>query len=285
MRAYNNRNKKTQRRCGYCGATGHVVRTCKHAEREWLEWKENRVPITHDKTLHYPWYTWHTRDYTKWYKNAESGYQKILAYRERERLKAAGKTTRATGTARKCGFCEQPGHTRRNCSAMEKVKREAFQANQNWRRSFYEEMVKKRGLCEGAAIKVSHRPNWNSPEEAIGLVTSVNWNDINFLTSGVHVNWEYQEPLEIKVLIGNETKTLRFPEPVADSAGRFLVNSSSYGYYASCSFIAVIGKSDKELDESWVTDGLADEFDWLTKKRTQDRLKEYGILRTIEAWK
>ena len=168
---------------------------------------------------------------------------------------------------------------------MEKVKREAFQANQNWRRSFYEELVKKKGLCEGAAIKVSHRPNWNAPEEAIGLVTSVNWNDISFLTSGTRVNYEYQEPLEIKVLVGNETKTLRFSSPIADSTGRTLVSGSGYGYYASCTFIQVIGRSDKELDESWVTDGLADEFEWLTKKRTQSRLDDLGILMAIEAWK
>jgi hypothetical protein len=86
-------------------------------------------------------------------------------------------------------------------------------------------------------------------------------------------------------LLGSEVKTLRFSEPVEDSAGRSLVNSSAYGYYASACFIAVIGKSDKELDESWVTDGLAGEFEWLTKKRSQDRLEEYGILKVIEAWK
>ena len=167
---------------------------------------------------------------------------------------------------------------------MEKVKREAFQANQNWRRSLYEEFVKKRGLCEGAAIKVSHRPNWNKPEEAIGLVTSVNWNDVNFLTSGGRVNYEYQELLEIKVLIGSETKTLRFSEEIRDSAGRSLLNTR-HGYWASASFIEVIGKSKKELDESWATDGLADEFDWLTKKRSQEKLSEYGILGAIEKWK
>ena len=284
MRAYKNRNNKTDRRCSYCGGKDHQVTACPHAEREWLMWESHRVPITHDKALHYPWYDWHRQDYTRWHNNAWTATQKIRRSREREQLKAAGKLTRASGTGRKCGFCGQTGHTRRNCPDMEKVKREALQANQNWRRSLYEEFVKKRGLCEGAAIKVSHRPNWNKPEEAIGLVTSVNWNDVNFLTSGTRVDYDYQELLEIKVLIGGETKTLRFSEEIRDSAGRLLLHTR-HGYYASCNLIEVIGRSEKELEESWVTDGLADEFDWLTKKRTQKKLSEYGILGAIETWK
>ena len=288
MRAYNNRNNTSTRRCGYCGESDHVVRTCKHAEREWKEWEAHRVPIhSGHSSANYPyqWYLWHCNDYTKWYKNAKRGYEKIVAHREREALKAAGKSTRATGAVRKCGFCEQAGHTRRNCAAMAKVKREAFQANQNWRRAFYEELVEKRGICEGAAVKVIHRKDWkNDNVEAVGLITSINWDEINFLSSSDRVNWDYRSPLSITVLVGGETKELRLPEPITRN-GKVLVGGERHHYYGTATLSEIIGRSDKELDESWVTDGLADEFAWLTKKRNEARLHEYRILKAIETWK
>ena len=289
MRAFKNRNNKTTRNCGYCGESDHVVTTCPHAYREWLEWSENRVPIHKGHAsgnYPYKWYLWHTSDYTKWYKNADKAYQKIAAFRERELLRSKGRRHGPTGTNRKCGFCEQAGHSRRNCSTMERVKLEAYQANQNWRRSFYEEFVKKRGLCEGAAVKVNNRKNWQSDEkEAIGLVTSVNWDEISFLTSADRIDWNYRSELSIKVMVDGETKELKLEEAIVDSNGRIMAVGSNYHYYGTARLIEVIGRSEKELDESWVTDGLVDEFDWLTKKRTETKLEEYGILAAIEKWK
>ena len=56
---------------------------------------------------------------------------------------------------------------------------------------------------------------------------------------------------------------------------------TGHGQY---SFDGVVTNGSTPLDPSWVTD-YRDAFDWLVKKRSYDRLKEEGIVKTVEHWK
>ena len=180
MRAFENRNAGRRRTCSYCGSSDHIVTSCLHAEHDWLKWSKHQVPIMSSSTNRY--YQWYTGDYTKWYKNAQSAYAKIELFRQREKQKAAGTTPRRRA-APKCGFCGDPNHNRRNCTEMQQVIADAQQANRNWRRAFYKALVGGLGISEGAAVKGTVKTGYRSEVEAvIGLVTSVNWSKVSFLS-------------------------------------------------------------------------------------------------------
>jgi len=288
MRAFENRNAGRSRTCSYCGDSNHVVTSCLHAEHDWLKWSKHQVPIVTTSTNRY--YRWYRSDYTKWYNNASKAYQKIENFREREKQKAAGTATPRRRAAPTCGFCSDPNHNRRNCTKMQRVIADAQQANRNWRRAFYKALVKDHGISEGAAIKGKVKRGYRSEEETvIGLVTSVNWNKVSFLSvNDGCLNWDYRQPLEIKVLVEGEYLELMLPDSLylkQHDGSRKTIVKSGYSYWNRMTFLESLTRSEKELEESWVTDGVQDEFTWLTKKRSHDRLTELGIISAINRWK
>ena len=283
MRAFENRNNNRGRSCGYCHNPDHIITSCPYAEHDWLIWAKHEVPIVSSSGN--KWYGWYRNDYTRWYKQSHAAYLKILAFREREKKKAAGTTPRRRA-APKCGFCAKAGHNRKNCTLMKQTIADARSANQRWRQALYDKLVKQLGISEGAAVKVNFRKDWREYEEAVGLIASVNWNEVSFLATGsCRVDYDYRSSLKIRVLVNGEQRDLRFTkEGLNDNRGESIVKDTGSSWNAA-TLLKVIGRAEKELDSKWVIEGMADEFDWLTKKRSWDRLNEAGVIRAINLCK
>ena len=285
MRAFEDRNNPNNRRtprCSYCGNKDHKVLACQQATADWLLWSKHRVPVS--PTSSYPYYWAYCRDYTKWFDSAANAHAKIQAAKKREADKAQGRNS-STRSKPKCGFCGNPNHNRRNCTTMATVVANAAKASQNWRKAFYKRFVKELGISEGAAVKVKKRLNYSEFTEAIALVTSVNWDEVNFLCYDNSVEWDYRPRLKVQVLVGGEAQSMLFEDGVLKDRTSQLVASQYGGYYNSTTFVEVISRSERELGEEWVTEAMADEFGWLTKKRSESRLVDLGIIGAINSWK
>lgn len=276
MRAFNNKDTKTNT-CSYCRSEDHHAPDCEIAKYDWFEWSNHRVPFQSES-----WYTWKRNDYTQWIRAA----QKVALMRdraeERKAKKKAGTTTRAKS---KCGFCGESGHNRKNCEKMTEVIEAAKRANANWKRSLYETFVKSMGICEGAAVKVEYRENYSSKVEGIGLITSVNWSDLNFLTSNKSIDTDLRTQIKIKVNVNGKTQdmNLKYDNSIRSDQGRVII-PTEYSYWRAAELREVIGKSTKEFDEEWITTAPEDEFTWLTKKRSYEWLRENSVISAITEW-
>ena len=283
MRIYNEKNSR-KNSCSYCRKTDHRATECETAAYDYVEWSSHRVPRNSAS-----WYTWLRYDYTQWHKQACRVRNMVVNKEAREAQKKAGTTTRRA--ASKCGFCGEQGHNRRNCESLASYKESFYTANQNWRRALHDKLVKEMGISVGAAIKVDvSRKRWNSdnqdPEYHIGLVTAISWDKGSFLTPDRNIDSDYRDNIEITVLVNGESKSLCFTEELRDSAGRTIVPMPSWwGSYGICKFVQVVGPSKTPLDEKWVTDGMKNEFDYLLKKRSLERLEDYRIIRQHDKWK
>ena len=275
MRAFNDRDKGNNA-CSYCRQVGHRATECAIAKYDYEEWMSHRVPFQSES-----WYTWKRHDYSHWIKEATRVAEMRRRKEEREAAKKAGTIKRAKSS---CGFCGGEGHNRRNCEEMQEVLASAKRANASWKHALYSTLVKEHGICEGAAVKVKCRVNWSDMEEKIGLITYVNWNDINLLTSDINIDSDYRTDLKIKVNVDGETHTmvLKYGEDYVFEDKTVI--SSAYSYYNKAELVRVIGKSEKVFDDEWVTTAPEEEFTWLTKKRSLEWLRKMGILALIKKW-
>jgi len=213
----------------------------------------------------------------------------VIAKEDKAQRKKAGPTTRRA--ASKCGFCGETGHNRRNCEDLASYKQSFYTANQNWRRALHGKLVREMGISIGAAIKVdTTRRSWNNkdalPEYHIGLVTKVSWNSGSFLTPDTNISADYRDEVEITLLVDGEEKTLAFTDGIKDSLGRTVLPAPRWwGSYNIAKFAGVVGPSKTPLDEKWVTEGMKDEFDFLLKKRSLERLQDCNIICQHDRWK
>ena len=111
MRAYNNRNNgRSSTACGYCRQTGHAIGDCPYVKYDHDEWAAFRVPHRSTSVQHCRWFL---GDYSYWVKQVNKYYPKWVAAQERKANKGKPRGQRSTAP-KKCGFCGEAGHTRRN---------------------------------------------------------------------------------------------------------------------------------------------------------------------------
>ncbi len=288
--------------CGYCGEQGHNQYDCKHVEADWKFLSKWQIPTTADgqpikRGRHYT--TWRSHQglpidplncsiynncFTTWFRACR---KTLLEQRRRAALPRSQKKV----TKRTCGFCGSTNHTRRNCTVMKQFVRDCGKANENWRRAAYAEIVQKHGVSVGAVIQVEFEARWNQKSETkMAIIKSINWDTVNVL-SGCDKRSDFaHSPLEIKVLIGNETITLTGLEDTFQTIGKNGVSSFYWGSNAKLK--KVITHSPTPLDPEWVT-SYKESFDTLVKKRSHDQLRsgmrsEYSapnIVAHVNAWK
>ena len=281
MEIYKNKGK-SKNACSYCRQTGHNVASCKLAEYDWNEWSMGRVPLD-SETLQTNAGWWYKENYTHWYRNSRAAYRKIEAARHKAKQNQPRRKT-------KCGFCGEQGHTRRTCAVMAQVLKDAYQANENWRRAFYQRMVVEEGLSEGAAVRVDRARhsywsrNTHKPEYAMGLISSVNWDDLSFLSSHGHISSDYRTDLRVTAVVDGKTVDVIFKKWFERPDGKVVCAETKSWLYGP-SYDSIVGKSEKPLSEEWASEGMKDEILFLLKKRNLEKLKEAGIMDAIDAWK
>ena len=294
MKIYEQRNSnKRITHCPTCGKEGHMWMTCP-APAKMMELKsQGKEP---DLDLLADWYT---RYYGKRDSDGRLIYQDHLfrnmqsAYEKQQRRIEARKQTKARqerlyGKPAKrkvsCGFCGGTGHTRRNCEIMNNFVDDLERASQNYRKLFYERVVKGLGLAEGALLSLSAdhwRTNnaWINDWSGIGIITNISWDQVNMgLTLS---SWEYKSTLSIEVMVDGSVHNLESPfytlvqnDMDLGKEGKIaeLFNrGSSWGARID----AILAPSENIPTEQWFNNGYTECWEWIAKNKKLSDVSYY----------
>ena len=281
MQIFENKSNRSRSRCSYCRSEGHVATACPQVEKDWAHWKNFEVPPKHTQPQTSTWRYYQRGNpdaWGKWYTHCKELWDKqILA-----KAMAIHPKPKRKASPKKCGFCGEAGHSRRNCDKMKTFLADAHKANENWRRAAYDLLVKKLGLSVGAAVKVKYDSYGNQRgQEKVALVSSINWDKLNVTCA--NGRWgDYTQGLSIGVLIDGQKHRMGFHHTLMNST--LNPTFQSLEGYASWQYVSSIAPAPQPLDESWVTD-YKDAFEYLAKKRNYKRLEDESIVKLIDYWK
>lgn len=277
MKIFNKGSSRSKPTCSYCREDSHRIADCPYAESDWESLKTGIIPLSSPTPV--SWYK-SPRYWSDWYGRAAAAVEKI----EAAKLRAKSKR-RASTTPRTCGFCGDTGHTRRTCGHMASFLTKCDKANANWKREAYSYLVGTLGIYVGSAIKAKERQRHGSPTpvEQIGLITSVNYDELNVMTAfdGSFARREFTQPVEITAVFNGRSRRVKFCSSLVDDAAT-LARYSCQGWNQLI-YSSKLTSTAEPLDESWATDNNG-EWSWLAKKRSYAWLQEAGIVRHIENW-
>ena len=265
--------------CSYCRQTGHNINECPQVSIDYSYWKNYEVPLQAGNPVR--WFNANQPKYWgEWYTKCINAMQKQIDYIEKQKQPKQ----RRVSKRRSCGFCGRSGHTRRTCLAMGTFKADAYRANENWRRKAYDILVNQLGISVGAAIKVQRHDGYGrsaTVTEHVALVSSVNWDKLNLTCDNRTWQDQWRQALVVEAVINGQRHKLKW----SDDATKILKPAFQHSHcYSAYTYIAKVAAAPKPLDESWVTD-YKEAFDFIAKKRSHERLEEYGIVNLVEKWK
>ena len=291
MRAFENRNNgRSNTSCGYCREAGHSIGDCPHIKYDHDEWSAYRVPYKGGGCKSNRWFL---NDYTYWMKQVNKYYPKWVSAQERKKNKGKPKAQRTT-VPKKCGFCREAGHNRKDCSQMQTFTENLKVANTNFRQSFYDTIVKDLGLGIGAVVKIRQRVGYTSDyKEVIGIIDGFDLSALNIFSLCGQLDSDYRGFSEITVTVGNQRLRLDLTTrsgqnyygrvPRKDKQGREIVSTNHY--YGAVEYIETVARSTEPLDETWVcTEAMANEFEWVTKKRNKDWFLQREVVALVKRW-
>ena len=304
MKVFNNSQKQkanntpSTRRCGYCGIGGHVQTECENAISDWAFWSRYEVPLkdprcwvmdTNGAYNHGRWYQ-QPAEWGKWYLSCEKAITKIKAKQDLSKKGVSRRTS-------KCGFCGDTEHNRRACPEMDTLLDRFVLANQKWRQRFYDRLVADLGLSVGAVVKCSTQKRYNHPsEEVIGIVTSINWNELSMFchTNSSSGRWahrledKFRQMLTVKVKVGGKTTTMTFNDLKSDRSSHVMLTctkgeplADTYSWNA-ITYISTIARSETPLDKEWVEEARRDSLVFLVKKYSMESLEKWNVIRLLE---
>ena len=241
--------------CKFCGTQGHTMAKCPDMIAMYEEVKDKSIE--------------------------ERDFKGNFAVQYIEKRKGTSLTGRKTvKKAKKCGYCRETGHNRRDCPQMEKDKVFIIKANKLWRR-VYGEFATKHGLTPASLIKVTDRSyNYNagSYENTIHLCT---------------VGAELPENLNVFAL-GEENKKQEVEIPLLgykpqygnnNVSGRTLVkcisdnmasNLFSYTYtWGNLETIEVVAQSSFEFSDEWYEQSPTEDIDYALKKWSKEQMSDF----------
>ena len=313
MRIYNNTQDggtasgNSAPACSYCRDESHRATDCPHIDSDWAYFQNFTIPCSDpDNWTNNPVQTsgnqrsWGTQvnqarwfkdptGWSKWYHEClKAKDKKDAALARRAKAKAQGRTR----TARTCGFCGDPDHTRRKCPKMEAFIEMATQANREWRQQFYDEFVGRLGISEGALIQTTKKSWSGDATTETGIITAVNWDELHF---GCDRNYkkssqwgeDLHDSLNQKVIItyvaNGRTKRTTIEGELSKSLGLGGVISSRNGW-TSVDSISVLSPSEKLQSAEWIDQGHEDAVRFACKKRSHEQLKDQGFVGLVDKW-
>ncbi len=319
MRAFNQSNnsstdscyQRSKSSCSYCGDVEHQVTSCPHVKSDWAcfqsfiipcsdpdNWTNNPKPPSVGQSswsnqMHTARWFKDPSGWSKWHAQCEKAHEKVLKAEARAKAKSGSKSKRV----KSCGFCGGTGHNRRDCDAMTSLNKRLIRANNHWRQRLYDYFVEELGLGEGALIKVTQTNGWQQPDtDHVAIVTSVNWDELNMFchTDNNNNHWQnrvhqnLQSPLNIKVQVDGKQRFVTWRSQgnarygvVSDVHGRPLIDNYSTDWN-SVKFKSVISPTETPLSEEWLTQGQSECVEFITKKYSLDKLKEWKGIKILE---
>ena len=323
MRAYNNSTKssttghsRSTPSCSYCSDPDHQVTSCPHVKSDWAMFQSFNIPCSdpdnwtnNPKAPNPNQRGWGTQQSTarwfkdpsgwsKWHAQCEKAYGKVISAEHRAKIKAS---TPKQKRVKSCGFCGGIGHNRRDCPEMQALNKRLIRANNHWRRRLYNHLVENLGLGNGALIKVSQTTGWQKPDvEKIGIVTSINWDELNMFcyvengkrgwrTSLGRVHENLHSPFQVKAMVDGEEINIGMNDrsssraPMVDQLGRPLIDVYDYSY-KSANFISVVSPTEEPLSEDWLNQGQAECVEFITKRYSLSKLKDWNAICLLEKY-
>ena len=285
MEAFTNSKSQTgrsQTSCGYCRQQGHTIRDCPHVEYDFLEWQAYRVPHKSPTLQHNRWLV---NDYSYWVKQVNKYYPKWKSAQQSVD-KTTGKVVRSP---RKCGFCRDAGHSRKDCHEMAVIYANLLQANRNYRQALYDGLVEKLGLGLGSVVKIQTESGYYANRtitEHIGTIVSFNLDKANVFQTvdNYHLEREYRGDAQVEVMVGEENYFLDLNKLLIEQPNGSTTNAMYRSHrWNQSALVETIAPSKQPLDPEWI-ERDADAFEWLLKKRTKQWLDDRGCLNAIKQW-
>ena len=316
-----NGTSRSKSSCSYCNDPDHSVTSCPHVKSDWAmfqnfnipcsdpnNWVNNPIPVAQGQrhwgtqSAQAQWF----RDpsgWSKWYAECEKAIGKIQAKELRDAQKSMAKSQGKK--AKSCGFCGGIGHNRRDCPEMTSLNERLIRANAHWRQRLYDYAVKELGFGNGALIKVTEEVgHWGSREvkESIGIVTSINWDELNMFCyvesnlrgwrgkNGKYAHENVCAPLSIKAIVDGKERVVKWTKITTstnsyhimhDALGRPLVDTFVHDWSA-VEFHSVVSPTETPLSDEWLTQGQQECVDFITKKYSYKKLKEWQAISLLE---
>ena len=241
--------------CKFCGTQGHTMTKCPDMLAMYEEVK--------DKTIE-------ERDF--------KGNFAVQYIEKRKGISVTGRKT--VKKAKKCGYCRQTGHTRRDCPQMVKDKALIIKANKVWRR-LWSKVATKYGLTPASLIKVGDR-SYNYQQG--GYVTKVQLCTVGselpenlnvFALGSDSKKQEVKLPLiGYKPDYGNNNIDARMLVKARDEIMSRKLFSYSYGW-GNIETIEVVAQSSYQFTEEWFNQSPTEDIDYALKKWTQDQMNDF----------
>lgn len=316
MRVYNSSqnptsstNNRSISSCSYCSNANHKVTDCPHVKADWAMFQSLVLPCsdpnhwTNNPQQPESGQGWNNQEYraiwykaphgwSQWYAECEKAHNKILAAEARRSGNSPKK-------AKSCGFCGDKGHNRRNCPQMTALNKRIIAANNHWRRRLYDTFVTSMGLGVGALIEVEEQTFMVNEKvvKSIGLVTSINWDELNMFCFADKANrrwsralhFNIQAPLVIKAQVDGRDRNITFKANrnnirlVRDINNKKLIDVMGGGY-GSPEFNRVISPAETPLSETWLTEGQSAAVEYVTKRYSLAKLTEWNVLDVLEQY-
>ncbi len=308
MQVFNNKDnsqyQNSKPTCSYCRDPHHRSTDCPHVASDWASfqrmeipskdpnhWTHNPVVVTNGQR------SWNTQSNTaRWYMEP-TGWSKWYAecekaFHRQQQAKARKATSGTTRRQSRCGFCGSVHHNRRNCDKMTAVFDRLVSANQKWRQRFYDKFVTELGLSVGAVVKVK-KTHWNNSDtEHIGIITSVNWDELSmFCDKNERGGWnqrvepKFHQLLKVSINVDGDTKELKFGTNSNRRNGQLEDNQGilvdNFGWH-SCEYVETIARSETPLDEEWVTQAYRESLLFAVKKYSLEKLTDWNVIRLLE---
>ena len=294
--------------CSYCRDESHNASDCPHISGDWAMFQSFNIPCSDpDNWTNKPLAKtngqshWNSQSSTarwfkdptgwsKWYAQCEKAHEKQLKAIAREKNKKQGKKK-----ASKCGFCGSLDHNRRACPTMDVFREDAIKANRNWRQAFYDDLVGRLGISEGALLTV-RKEEWNGNNRVevtgTGIVTGINWDELhtgcdhNFKGKRQHQSWrtdlehQLKQSVKLDVIINGQRSSLTLGDEMRMDTVSVGGSRGSYNW----SFSSVLSKSETLKGQEWIDQGHVNAVDYVIKKRSYEWLKERGYVDLITKW-
>ena len=239
--------------CKFCGTQGHTMTKCPDMIAMYEEVKDLSIE--------------------------ERDFKGNYAVQYVEKRKGIG-TKKRTKVAKKCGYCRETGHSRRNCSQMEEDKKFIMKANRLWRKVWADKATKY-GLTPASLVKVVDR-RYDYAQG--GYVTT------SFLCT---VGAELPENLNVFAL-GEDSKQQEIKIPLLGYNPEYGNNSISartlitacnneltsslfaYSYsWGNLEKVEIVAKSSYEFKDEWFDDSPMEDINYALKKWNKEQMTKF----------
>ncbi len=254
-RKENNRYGRSAPTCKFCGTQGHTMTKCPDMLVMYEEVK--------DKTIE------------------ERDFKGNFAVQYIEKRRGISKTGKSIPKKpKKCGYCRETGHNRRDCPQMVKDKEFIMKANRLWRK-IWSDKATKYGLTPASLIKVTDRRydynqgGYVTKEFLCTVGAELPENLTVFALGEDSKKQEINIPLlGYKPEYGNHNVSARvLVNAVNESLGRALF---SYSYsWGNIESVQLIARSSYEFTDEWLDDCPMEDINYALKKWTKEQMSDF----------